>query len=58
MKLVLYGGVLAVFIVFHLTSNVEAGAGATGIYPKPKKTEHCTGELKLMPISPSSPTLK
>ena len=50
MKLVLYGGVLAVLIVLNLSSNVEAGAGATGIGPKPSRTEHCTGELKLMPV--------
>ena len=47
MKLVLYGGVLAVLIVLNLSSNVEGGAGAL---EKPNKIKHCTGELKLMPV--------
>ena len=50
MKLVLYGGVLAVFIVLNLSSIVEGGATGLGIYPEPDRTEHCTGELKLMPV--------
>ena len=50
MKLILFGGFLAVFIVLNLSSNVEGGATGLGIYPKPNRDEHCTGELKLMPV--------
>lgn len=49
MKLVLFGGVLAVFIVLNLSSNVEGGAGP-GLFDRTNRTEHCTGELKLMPV--------
>ena len=48
MKLVLYGAILAVFIVFNLLSSVEGGAGI--LAPKHVRAENCTGELRLTPI--------
>ena len=49
MKLVLFGGVLAVFIILNVLPNVEGGAGfVSAQYGRP---QHCIGELKLYTIS-------
>ena len=49
MKLVLFGAVLAVFIILNVLPNVEGGAGA--VSAQYGRAQHCTGELKLYTIS-------
>ena len=49
MKLVLFGAVLAVFIILNVLPNVEGGAGA--VSAQYGRAKHCRGELKLYTIS-------
>ena len=49
MKLILFGGVLAVFIILNVLPNVEGGAGFVPAYHG--RARHCTGELSLDTIS-------
>ena len=49
MKLILFGGVLVVFVILNALPNVEGGAGA--VSAQYGRAQHCTGELKLYTIS-------
>ena len=49
MKLLFFGGFLAVFIILNVLPNVEGGAGALSGYHG--RARHCIGELKLNTIS-------